>query len=137
MLRPGIDRHRKASEPLLLPLTPEVGEALVTYLGDVRPRVAHREIFLTRSKPHRPFRSSSSLAGIARQYIERTRAATGGRGPHTLRHSGASSLLQRGHSIKAIADLLGHRSIESTFVYTKIDIEHLRDVALDLPEVSS
>jgi site-specific recombinase XerD len=56
-------------------------------------------------------------------------------GSHTLRHSLAVQLLRKGFSLKAIGDLLGHRSPESTFIYTKVAIEDLRGVALDPGEV--
>lgn len=129
-------RQRKVDVPLLLPLTVDVGEALITYLRDGRPSVMHREVFLSMHPPHR-YAASSSLGKVVRRLIKRAGISGKYRGPHVLRHSVASRLLQHGHSIKEIADLLGHRSIESTFIYTKIDIEHLREAALELPEVQS
>ena len=52
---------------------------------------------------------------------------------HCLRHSYALHLLRQGISLKTIGDLLGHRSAESTCVYLRLDIEDLRQVALELP----
>jgi site-specific recombinase XerD len=43
--------------------------------------------------------------------------------------------MERGTPLKGIADLLGHRSIETTFLYTKVDVERLRHVAAEWPEV--
>jgi integrase/recombinase XerD len=43
-------------------------------------------------------------------------------------------LLRQGTSLKAIGDLLGHRSAESTCVYLRLHVEDLRDAALDLPQ---
>jgi site-specific recombinase XerD len=54
-------------------------------------------------------------------------------GPHCLRHSLAVQLLREGVSLKAIGDVLGHRSLESTCLYLRLATEDLRDVALDLP----
>jgi len=55
------------------------------------------------------------------------------RGAHSLRHACASQLLDAGFTMKQIADHLGHRSMNSTRVYTKIDLRGLRQVAeLDL-----
>ncbi|MFC2173080.1 site-specific integrase [Acidobacteriota bacterium] len=129
--------QRKTGEPLLLPLTPEIGQALITYLREARPSTPHRQVFLTVRVPHRPFSSNRAPVWIVRKYIDRANVSGIHRGPHVLRHSMASRLLQAGHPIKFIADLLGHRSIESTFIYTKVDVDHLREVALDLPEVQS
>jgi len=50
------------------------------------------------------------------------------------RHAFAMRLLERGVGIKAIGDLLGHRSLESTCVYLRLQVDALRDVALPLPE---
>ena len=55
-------------------------------------------------------------------------------GPHCLRHSLAVHLLRRGTSIKAIGDLLGHRSAEATCVYLRLAVDDLRDVALEVPD---
>ena len=45
-------------------------------------------------------------------------------------------MLAKGQQLKTIKDILGHRSIEATFIYTKVDIEMLRQAALDWPEVA-
>jgi site-specific recombinase XerD len=55
------------------------------------------------------------------------------RGVHCLRHSVATHLLRQGVALKTIGDLLGHRSPESTWVYLRLDLEALREVALPLP----
>jgi len=51
------------------------------------------------------------------------------------RHAFATRLMERGTPLKDIADLLGHRSIETTFLYTKVDLERLRRLAAEWPEV--
>jgi site-specific recombinase XerD len=55
-------------------------------------------------------------------------------GPHCLRHSLAVHLLREGTSLKAIGDLLGHRSMESTCVYLRLHVADLRDAALEVPQ---
>ncbi len=57
------------------------------------------------------------------------------KGSHAFRHGFATRMLQHGQTIKTIADLLGHRNINTTFIYTKVDIETLRQLPLDWPEV--
>jgi site-specific recombinase XerD len=54
---------------------------------------------------------------------------------HSLRHTLATRLLERGTPLPVISDILGHRSIDSTQVYTKVDIPSLRGAALDPEEV--
>ena len=51
-----------------------------------------------------------------------------------LRHAFATRMLQQKHSLKAIADMLGHRFIKTTFTYTKVDFQNLNQVALEWPE---
>jgi site-specific recombinase XerD len=57
------------------------------------------------------------------------------KGSHISRHAFAMRLLQHGQSLKAIADILGHRNINTTFIYTKADLQALRQVTLEWPEV--
>jgi site-specific recombinase XerD len=59
------------------------------------------------------------------------------RGPHALRHTFATRLLRTGQPIKAIADLLGHRSLSSIAIYAKVDVARLLEVAVEWPEVLS
>jgi integrase/recombinase XerD len=54
-------------------------------------------------------------------------------GTHILRHTAASRLLRAGADLKRIADILGHRSIDSTAIYTKIDEDRLAAVTMPWP----
>jgi site-specific recombinase XerD len=56
---------------------------------------------------------------------------------HAIRHAFATRLMEHDTPIKTIADLLGHKSINTTFIYTKVDLKHLRIVAYEWPEVLS
>ena len=56
-------------------------------------------------------------------------------GGHCFRHGFVSRMLKQGESLKKIADLIGHKHIQTTFIYTKIDFKSLAEVALELPEV--
>ena len=53
---------------------------------------------------------------------------------HVFRHGFATRMLEQGHSLKAIADVLGHRHLQTTFIYTKVDFNVLKQVALEWPE---
>jgi integrase/recombinase XerD len=121
----------KVKTPLLLPLTEEVGAALIAYLRNGRPQLTHRQVFLRILAPKGPL----GHTGVHEAFRRRTRRSGFPihNGPHCLRHSLAVELLRRGTSLKTIGDLLGHRSTESTCVYLRLNIEDLRDVALNLP----
>ena len=129
----------KTGTPLTLPLTNEVGEALIDYLKLGRPQSAHREVFLKVNPPFDPFKENNHLYDI----IEYWRRLAGiifrspqKRGLHSLRHTLATRLLEKGTPFPTIAEILGHTSSESTRIYAKADVEALRGVALDLEEVN-
>ena len=125
-------KHGKGS---LLPLTDEVGDALLGYLRDQRPEVSYPEVFMTGLAPFHPLWDSAALSHVARRWIERAGVDTPARGSHAFRHGFASTLVNKGCSLKAIADVLGHRRLASTFIYTKVDFRNLETVALEWPEV--
>jgi len=128
----------KTGGPLRLPLTNEMGEALIDYLKSGRPQTAHREVFLKVNPPFAPFTGNNLhhivtywrlLAGIRFRTPQK-------RGIHSLRHTLATRLLQKGTPFTTIAEILGHTSLESTRIYAKADVEALRSVALDPEEVN-
>lgn len=117
------------------PLLPAVGEAILRYLREVRPRCSHRALFLTLGAPIRPL-SAPSITPVAHAHLSRLGLTLSPRGAHCLRHACASHLLASGFSLKQIGDHLGHRSANSTLSYTKVDLIGLRQVAeLDLGEL--
>lgn len=118
------------------PLTPTVGQAVIRYLKKVRLRCARRELFLKVLAPIGPL-TPSSLYRIVASRIKRLGIEALRRGPHTLRHACAGRLLSEGLSLKEIGDHLGHRSLDSTRVYAKVDLQGLCEVAaFDLGEVA-
>jgi site-specific recombinase XerD len=129
----------KTTTPLSLPLTEEVGEALIDYLRSGRPKTANREVFLKLSSPFDPFGRNNNLYDVVtywRQLAGITFRSPQKRGLHSLRHTLATRLLEQGTPFPTIADILGHTSLESTRIYAKADVEALRSVALDTEEVS-
>jgi integrase len=120
----------KGGRDVVLPLTTEVGEALVAWL-QVRPRVAFREVFLRLRAPIRPLRSN--LYPLIERYARKAGVTAPIVGARTWRHGRATRMLERGVSLKTIRDMLGHRSIDSTFIYTKVDLPMLRQAALEWP----
>lgn len=124
----------KRGKEVIEPLTEEVGESLLEYLRYGRPKSLCPEVFLTVHPPYRPLRPACRLSTIV---TERMRKAGVSRpkGSHAFRHGFASRMLRHGQSIKTIADFLGHRNINSTFIYTKVDLLTLAQLPLDWPEV--
>lgn len=123
----------KIGTPLILPLTDEVGAALLDYLRRARPDSSHRQLFLRIRVPLGPIKATAvnDVFDAWARHSGISLPSLGG--PHCLRHSLAMDLLQKGTPVKTIGDLLGHRSVESTCVYLRLNVEDLRDVALPLP----
>jgi len=124
-------KHGKDS---LLPLTDEVGEALLDYLQYSRPPYAYPHAFLTCRAPYHPFPHSSSLSAIVERRIRAAGIEIPSKGAHAFRHCFATRMLHKGHSLKAVADVLGHRHLQTTFIYTKVDFNALKQVPLEWPE---
>ncbi len=124
-------KHGKDSR---LPLTAEVGESLLDYLQNSRPAYAYPHVFLTCRAPYHPLPNSSSLSAIVQRRIRAAGIEIPSKGAHAFRHGFATRMLHKGHSLKAVADVLGHRHLQSTFIYTKVDFKALKQVALQWPQ---
>lgn len=117
----------KSGRVRIYPLTRLVGDAILRYLQQVRPRSSHRELFLSLRAPFRPLRAS--LTDVVRDRLRSLHVPLPHYGPHSLRHACASRLLAAGLSLKEIGDQLGHMDPESTRIYAKVDLNGLREVA--------
>jgi integrase/recombinase XerD len=125
-------RAAKGGREAILPLLDPVAEALIDYLRNGRPRVSNREIFLRVRPPLGPL--GGSLGQIIKPYARRAGVKVSCLSPRAWRHGFASKMVAHGQALKNISDMMGHRSVESTYIYTKVDIELLRQAALDWPE---
>ncbi|WP_449354697.1 site-specific integrase [Virgibacillus natechei] len=129
----------KTREPLSLPLTPEVGWAVIDYLKYGRPNIESPYLFVKHMAPFGPFSEADHLNQLISRYMEQARIPKSKkrRGMHSLRHTMASMLLEKETPLSTISDILGHVDTNSTAVYLKTDIEKLKECALDFDEVSS
>ena len=121
-------RRSKTARAQEYPLTRNTRQALQRYLKSARPPCARPELFLTCQAPFRPL-SAGALYHLTSAGFKRLNIASPKRGPHALRHAGATYLLNHGVSLKAVGDHLGHRSLSTTRVYAKVDLAGLRTVA--------
>lgn len=127
--------EEKGCKPLTFPILPEVAEALLSYLRERGEAPGTEEVFLTVRGARRPLGVNNHLGSTLRSYYLRAGLRSTRCGAHPIRHAFATRLMERGTPLKNIADLLGHRSIETTFLYTKVDVERLRRLAAEWPEV--
>lgn len=126
----GIDRM----VPRVLPLTQEAGAALAEYLLRGRPACDVPQIFLRHRSPKGPLNTSHGVSNIVRRYLEIAGIDAPAHGAYLLRHTLASRMVNLHVPIKEIADVLGHASIGTTAIYSKVDVVSLAAVALPFPE---
>jgi site-specific recombinase XerD len=121
----------KSRREQVLPLPELTGRAIAAYLQHERPKTAHRAIFVRRMAP----RDEPIGADLVRKTIRQAyrRAGLPYTRSHLLRHTIARRLLDGGSSLKEVADVLRHRSLNTTLIYAKLDSRNLGAVALPWP----
>jgi site-specific recombinase XerD len=127
-------KNRRAAR---LPLPPQTGDAIVAYLQRGRPPSPSRVIFLPRKAPYDAPPTVERVRGAMRRAYARAGFPITWTGTHRLRHTTATRMLQHGASLKAIADVLRHGSLDTTKHYTHVDIEPLRTVSMPWPGATS
>ena len=133
-LRVGRGKERRAS---FLPLPTRVGRALVGYLRHGRPQTDDRHMFVRHQLPVGQPLSSAAVTAAVRLAFTRARLTVPFKGAHVLRHTAATHMVRAGASLKQVADVLRHRSLETAAIYAKVDLATLAEVALPWPEVRS
>jgi len=130
-------RQIKTGRHLVLPIPQEVLLALADYMKYERPPSDDDHVFLLARAPYQPYRSKATVHVVVADAFKRAGVDITGRrhGPHALRHSLASAMLAAGTSYPVIGAVLGHKnSSEATRAYLRIDVEHLRPLALEVPD---
>jgi site-specific recombinase XerD len=123
---------RKNKHATRLPMTDETANILITYLRNARPENSHRQLFLRMRAPGGPL-MPTAVHDVLEHRIKLSGLELPQCGSHALRHSFALNLLRQGIGMKTIGDALGHRDIESTFVYLRLNVDDLREVAQPAP----
>jgi site-specific recombinase XerD len=127
--------QQKTGNMLTLPLTEEVGMALIDYLKNGRPITDCPCVLVRHVQPYDAVKPSSTYTIVSRYFEKSGIPMPPGkkRGPHALRHSLASALLENNIPLPVISEVLGHTDTNTTGVYLKIDIENLRKCAIAVP----
>ncbi|WP_033147956.1 site-specific integrase [Prevotella sp. P6B1] len=128
---------QKTKKVIELPLLADVGNAIIDYLRHGRPKSDSQNVFLSGNAPYVTATKNMVCAAI-NGIILRSGVDTSGKhhGPHSLRHSLASAMLNGGSMMPVISESLGHRSTQTTLAYLKIDIRSLQKCALPVPEIA-
>jgi len=123
----------KGGRRTALPLSAEVGRALVSYLRHGRPRSTSRRVFLRLKAPIRGFLHSAAITSLVAHTLARGGINSPSKGAHQFRHALAVQMLRHGASLAEIGEVLRHRSPQTTTIYAKVDLEALRPLALPWP----
>lgn len=126
----------KSQRAVRLPLSQEVGDALVHHLANAPGAVRSDHVFLNSAPPRGRALGSKAVSCVVRRAIKRAGVQAPTCGAHVMRHSAATSLLAEGASLQSIGVLLRHRLLETTKVYAKVDFKVLSGLARPWPEVS-
>jgi len=130
-------RTRKTRRGATLPLPRDAGGAIVDYLQHERPKTAERRVFVQHAGRRRGTPISSDVVSAAvYRAIKRTGIEAPIAGAYLFRHTLASRMVRKGTRLKEVADFLGHRCLDTTTIYAKLDVPALREVALPWPEVT-
>ena len=128
---------QKTQKIIQLPLLTEVGNAIVDYLRNGRPKSGLEQVFLSSRAPFVGATKACVCAAINTIIINSgVDVHLKHHGPHSLRHSLASAMLREETTLSVISESLGHRHTDTTMVYLKIDIPSLMKCALPVPYVT-
>jgi site-specific recombinase XerD len=127
----------KTGKELVLPLLPDVGNAIIDYLKYGRPKSAEPYVLLTERPPYGHFTTSNVVTHVVQRAFINAGINIKGKkfGPHSLRHSLGFRMLEQSTVLPVISEVLGHESTESTRYYLRIDLKSMRQCMLDVPPV--
>jgi len=126
-------RVGKSQRADVLPLPIITGQAIAGYLHGARPKTQSRAVFVRHRAPLDVSVDASVIRSVVRQAAARSGLAKRLHGPHRLRHSAATRMLDGGARLKEIADVLRHRSLDTTSIYAKVDRTRLDAIAQPWP----
>ena len=123
----------KGNRSALLPLPPDVGQAVADYLEKDRPTCSTRSVFIRMKAPRRGFVNSEAISTIVARTLKRAGIDSPHTGAHLFRHTLATEMLRQGSMLTDIALLLRHSSINTTVLYAKVDLTALKNLAQPWP----
>lgn len=123
----------KGQQRKRFPLPEDVGQAVASYLKNVRRPCSSRRVFLRVRAPYRGLGNSSSLDTIVSRALSRAGFDPPNKGAHLFRHSLATTMLHNGATLTEIGQILHHKSPDTTAIYAKVDIGGLRALAQPWP----
>ncbi len=127
----------KTGEPLSLPLSEQIGKAVIDYWQNGRPKTVANELFVQYTLPYGKLTPGTTYHVFNRYFLAAGIPTPSGKkhGLHSLRHSLASRLLEADTPVNVIGNILGHVNSETASQYIRIDVDKLRECALEVPAI--
>lgn len=129
----NIHIYGKREKLRVLPLPQEVGKAIAFYIKTARPHCTSRQIFIRSRAPYQALHNSSNISSIVHRALLSAKLSPRHQGAHLLRYTAATESLRCGATLFEIGELLGHCSVDTTALYTKVDIVQLKELAMPWP----
>jgi len=126
----------KTTEFISLPLSQDIGEAIIDYLKNGRPHSESPLIFIKHTAPYNGIQKAGNIVTKYRRLAGIPCEEGIPHGIHSLRHSLANRLLAQDVPLEIISGILGHTTVNSSKEYLHLDIEHLRQCALEVGDIS-
>ena len=129
---------QKTGKSTVLPLTADVGNAIIKYLKEVRPNVKDDYVFLRMQAPFCKLNPAALHSIVTKAFRETGIVVNPGRkhGPHALRASLVTAMLENEVPLPVISETLSHSNTDTTQIYLKVDMYHLRKLALEVPDLT-
>lgn len=128
--------QNKTNNLMKLNLIESVGWAIIDYLRNGRPHTSSNYVFVRHIAPFDAFGENNNLSNVINKYLTLANidiSTDKKHGIHTLRHSLASRLLEQGTPLHVVSEALGHLELNSTTIYTKINMQQLSLCSLEVP----
>ncbi|GAC1382926.1 MAG: hypothetical protein NVSMB45_09680 [Ginsengibacter sp.] len=131
-------QQHKTGKELILPLLPDVGNAIIDYMKYGRQQSDQPYIFLCHRPPYGHFTNSNIVTHIVQRAFLKCGLVDKQRkfGSHALRHTLGFRMLQESTLLPVITEVFGHQSSESTRYYLRIDLKSMKQCMLNVPPVS-
>jgi len=114
----------KGGKERIVPMGASAISAVKRYIATERPKVESEILFLDRSKKKL---TRQGLWFIVKKYVKQS-GVRGSASTHTLRHSFATHLLEKGADLRSVQEMLGHSDISTTQIYTSVSRERLKKI---------
>lgn len=131
-------RQSKTGNFVCLPLTVNVGNAIVKYIVEERPETKNGFLFVRQLAPFEPFSDHASCYEVVRRVFKKAGISKESRiwGMHMLRHNAASTMLKNAVPIETISAILGHASSDTTDIYITTNELKLKECVLPMIGIS-